>query len=333
MIVIPNSINSESNDAIFKRAVNRTYIGFEKEKNREWRQSYHFIQGADTQFGMIETYLKHKTDGKWDEEIQLTEEAIRQWNSMKPKPKFVVICGDLVDDFPGHEPRRQRQLDDFMHAFEKLNRDIPLVLLGGNHDFLNTPTHESIAAYKTNFGDDYFTFWVDGCMFIVINVQYYKDHQLVEDLYAEHDQWLTKQLAEAKAGNYKHVIVFQHIPWFLHNIDEPLAENFEITVRKRMIQKFVDSGIRAIFAGHYHRNAGGRYKELELVVTSAIGAQSPTGRNANSGYRVVTVNEFNISHEYIDIYKSDTKSVFEFNLFCLMTLIVIAFIIQKFIMI
>ena len=94
------------------------------------------------------------------------------------------------------------------------------MLLGGNHDLLNTPTKESIEEYTKEFGDDYYSFWVGGVMFIVLNVQLNKDHSKAEDLYQAQDQWLDKQLADAKSGNYSHVIVFQHVPWFLKDVDE-----------------------------------------------------------------------------------------------------------------
>ena len=55
------------------------------------------------------------------------------------------------------------------------------------------------------------------------------------------------------------------------------------------------AGIRAIFCGHYHRNAGGRYKNVEIVTTSAIGGQLG---NDESGLRVVKVTEKEISHQY-----------------------------------
>jgi predicted MPP superfamily phosphohydrolase len=98
------------------------------ENNQQWRKSFHFIQGADTQFGMIETFLQNKTNGNWTEEIELTRAAIKEWNQIKPK--FVVICGDLVDDYPGSEPRRSKQLEDFKKVFAELDQNIPLVLLG-----------------------------------------------------------------------------------------------------------------------------------------------------------------------------------------------------------
>ena len=70
-----------------------------------------------------------------------------------------------------------------------------------------------------------------------------------------------------------------------------------------MVQRFSEAGIRAIFAGHYHRNAGGKYEELELVVTSAMGAQNTGGGLApdKSGYRVVEVLEDRIDHRYVPI--------------------------------
>lgn len=72
-----------------------------------------------------------------------------------------------------------------------------------------------------------------------------------------------------------------------------------------MLDKFNRSGVRAIFCGHYHRNAGGRYKNLEVIVTSAVGAQIPTidSREIDfkSGYRIVEVDETKLEHKYVEI--------------------------------
>lgn len=62
-----------------------------------------------------------------------------------------------------------------------------------------------------------------------------------------------------------------------------------------------DSGIRAIFTGHYHRNGGGHFKELEVIVTSALGAQIAGKIPAKSGYRIVQVGEETITHRYVNI--------------------------------
>jgi hypothetical protein len=96
-----------------------------------------------------------------------------------------------------------------------------------------------------------------------------------------------------------------------------------------MVEKFQKAGVRAIFAGHYHRNAGGKYENMEIVVTSAIGAQSPTGRNAKSGYRVVYVDEKEIRHEYVDINGSHSNIVFEVTFMKIFSLLCLGFIIKN----
>lgn len=71
-----------------------------------------------------------------------------------------------------------------------------------------------------------------------------------------------------------------------------------------MLKKFNDCGIRAIFAGHYHRNGGGKFENLEMIVTSALGAQlqiSDDKQSNKSGYRIVEINENSIQHHYVDI--------------------------------
>lgn len=81
--------------------------------------------------------INQSLDG-WKEEIQLTEAAVNQWNNMKPKPKFVVISGDLVNEFPSEKIQvRKQQIQDLKKVLSKLDDDIPLVLMGGNHDFNN----------------------------------------------------------------------------------------------------------------------------------------------------------------------------------------------------
>ena len=57
----------------------------------------------------------------------------------------------------------------------ELDPDIPAICVCGNHDIGNTPTRESVKHYVDKFGDDYFTFWVGGVKFIVINSQFYED--------------------------------------------------------------------------------------------------------------------------------------------------------------
>lgn len=245
---------------------------------------------------MIEKYLEQRPDPKWEKEVTLIKASVEKVNRMAPRPRFYVVCGDLVDAFPG-TPNREAQVADLKKAFQMLDKEIPLVCVCGNHDVGDVPTVESVHKFRSDHGPDYFTFFVDGVMFITINSQYYENRTLVQELAAEQDRWLDEVLTKAK--EFKHVVVFQHIPWFLRHPDEQKEYfNIELDLRLRMLDKFHDAGVRSIFCGHYHRNAGGMFKDLQLVVTSALGAQLGTDE---SGLRVVHVKEDRIEHKYYSV--------------------------------
>ena len=133
-----------------------------------------------------------------------------------------------------------------------------------NHDFNcfvntfsgNQPSKDTIHRYRSTWGDDYFSFWTHGCLFIVLNSQLYEDCSLTEDLASEQDEWLDQVLLETAKAKY--TFVFQHIPWFLKTPDEDKEYfNIETGLRMKMLNKFYDAGVSKIFCGHYHRNTGG----------------------------------------------------------------------------
>lgn len=254
---------------------------------------FYFIQAADSQFGLIDRYLLKLPDPKWDKEIKLNTAFVAAVNKLNPKPRFLVICGDLTDAWPSTEDKNP-QITDFKRIFSQLDKEIPLVCVCGNHDIGDIPTLEAIEEYKRDFGEDYFYFVVNNVLFIVINSQFYENRENVKDYAAKQDEWLECVLEKCK--HFKHSVLFEHIPWFLRNFDEE-DEYFNITreLRLNWLRKFKEAGIKKIFCGHYHRNAGGWYGDMELIVTSAIGAQLGDDK---SGGRIVKVTESNIEHEY-----------------------------------
>lgn len=66
------------------------------------------------------------------------------------------------------------------------------------------------------------------------------------------------------------------------------------------------AGIRAVFSGHYHRNAGGTYQDLDMVVSSAIGCQ--LGKDTH-GLRVVVVTAENIVHRYYSLDELSRRGI------------------------
>lgn len=146
----------------FPIAKNLQYPGFCKEDNISWKENFYFIQAADTQFGLIDHWAGNPVETRtWEEEIRLTKIAIQHANKMNPKPKFFVVCGDLINAFPG-KMHREAQIKDFKEVFKELDTQVPLVCVCGNHDVGNTPSPSTLSSYRQVFGDDYFSFWVQG---------------------------------------------------------------------------------------------------------------------------------------------------------------------------
>ena len=61
-----------------------------------------------------------------------------------------------------------------MKVYSRLDKSIPLVCVCGNHDVGDKPTVATVSSYRQSFGDDYFSFWIGGVHFIVLNSQYYE---------------------------------------------------------------------------------------------------------------------------------------------------------------
>ena len=97
---------SELRRTVVLRGENRVLPGFEAStSNVKWQSPFFFIQAADTQLGLIEHYGDGAVGAKypdvtWEREIELCEQSVDILNAMEPKPRFFIVCGDLVDAMP-----------------------------------------------------------------------------------------------------------------------------------------------------------------------------------------------------------------------------------------
>jgi hypothetical protein len=289
---------------------------------------FFFAQLADTQIGMLETFKIWGSDDVplgWDEEIRLMKMAVREINRLNPA--FAIVCGDLVDSVEGYPEellrKRPDQVRDFKQAWTKCT--VPLVCVCGNHDVGNTPTPATVWGYRRDFGSDFFAFTRDGTRCIVVNSQLWKDDSGCKELRAKHDAWLVHELESEACKNAQHIIVFMHIPPFIRKFDEPdgyfnlsnkeaaaaAAAAVETSggdstgdgapaLRQWLMSLFARHGVKTVFCGHYHRNAGGVYtgpdgpdgadRSVEVVVTGAVG----TNVGEKEGAPVGSKEELNI---------------------------------------
>ncbi|XP_077481221.1 serine/threonine-protein phosphatase CPPED1 isoform X2 [Stigmatopora argus] len=292
---------------IFLRAQNRTFGGLSEDLEREWTGPFYFIQAADPQLGLMKAWREGDCDGggdEWAEEVELTKRAVEATNRLRPRPRFMVLCGDLVHAMPG-TPFREDQERDLKMVLKDTDPSIPLVFVSGNHDLGNTPTPATVEQYCRAWGDDYFSFWVGGVLFLVLNSQLYFDSSACPQLREAQESWLDTQLSKKP----KHVVVFQHIPLYISKPDEEDDYfNLQREVRQKLIHRFKEAGVTAVFSGHYHRNAGGLHDGLDVVVSSAIGCQ--LGHDVH-GVRVAVVTAERVVHRYYSLERLRTEGMDE----------------------
>ncbi|EMI18375.1 calcineurin-like phosphoesterase domain-containing protein 1 [Rhodopirellula maiorica SM1] len=82
---------------------------------------------------------------------------------------------------------------------------------------------------------------------------------------------------------------FNGLHWSKRSFNIPLER------RTPLLQQLKQADVRAVFAGHYHRNAYGRAGAMEMITTGPVGR--PLGKDP-SGFRIVIVDEAKIQHQY-----------------------------------
>mmetsp|Transcript_1684 Transcript_1684/g.2222 ORF Transcript_1684/g.2222 Transcript_1684/m.2222 type:complete len:419 (-) Transcript_1684:136-1392(-) len=194
-----------------------------------------FVIIADSQLGMRSLNLE------WETELNYCRQAVTKINALHPRPKFVSMCGDIVDmeqSFYYNNPKalrnfdsleeceriQDRQNEDFKEVFGYLHEDIALVCLCGNHDIGNRPTPKSIETYRNAFGDEYLAFWANGSYNICLNNVLFNDPSAAMELYNEQLLWLEDRLKYAVSHEATQIFVFGHHPWFLYNENEDVED-------------------------------------------------------------------------------------------------------------
>ena len=249
-------------------------------------EPFFFIQLSDPQLGMF-------TENKdFAQDAANFEFAVAAVNRLRPA--FVVITGDLV-----HKPGDAAQIAEYRRIAAKIDPAIPVYNIAGNHDVENAPTPASLAAYAKIFGADRYVFRHGGLIGVVLNSSLIHTPEKAAAELAEQDRWLRAELVKARAENPRHLVVFQHHPWFLKTAAEP-DEYFNIPLARRSahLALFREFGVRYLFCGHYHRNAEARDGGLENITSGPVG--KPLG-GAKSGLRVAIVRDDRIEHRYHEL--------------------------------
>lgn len=246
---------------------------------------FFFIQLTDPQFGMF------TENANFAQETANLEFAVATVNRLRPA--FVVVTGDLV-----HLPGDAAQIAEYRRIMATVDPLIPVYDVAGNHDVENVPTVGSLARYIAQFGRDYYSFRHQGLVGIVLNSCLIHSPQQTADALAAQENWLKVELEQASKENARHIVIFQHHPWFLKSAGEA-DQYFNIPRerRERYLAMFRQFGVRYLFSGHYHRTAIARDGEVESITSGPVGKPLGDGR---SGLTVAIVREDQIEYEFHD---------------------------------
>lgn len=67
--------------------------------NQLWTENFYFVIAADSQFGYTFPPIERDSTD-WKIEMDKAIFAIDKINNLSPRPQFLVVCGDLVNEMP-----------------------------------------------------------------------------------------------------------------------------------------------------------------------------------------------------------------------------------------
>jgi 3',5'-cyclic AMP phosphodiesterase CpdA len=249
-------------------------------------EPFFFIQLSDPQLGMF------STNRNFVQETANFEFVVANINRLRPA--FVVITGDLVN-----KPGDAAQIEEYHRIKKQIDATIPVYDMAGNHDVENVPTPETINSFTNKFGPDHYAFQYRDFRGIVLDSSVIHSPQKTSDQLKDQETWLRAELSKAREEKAKHLVVFQHHPWFLKAADEP-DQYFNIPLQRRTqyLNLFRESGVRYLVSGHYHRNAVAKGEGIEAITTGPVGM--PLGPEG-SGIRVFIVRDEGLEHRYFHL--------------------------------
>ena len=255
-------------------------IAFGQEAITAPQPHWFFAVLSDPQLGM---YAK---DQNFAQETANFEFAIANLNRLHPR--FVVICGDLVN-----RTGDPAEIAEYKRILQKLDPSIPVYSVAGNHDVGNVPTPATLDGFHAAVGRDYYTFSAGDIFGVVLNSNLIRSPEGDPEAAKQQEEWLEKTLATAASHAGQQIVIFQHIPYFVHNPDE--AENYfnvPQPARRRYLDMLEKAGVKYVFAGHTHKSGTSTDGSLTEIITGAVGM--PLG-GSFSGLRIVTVADQKLS--------------------------------------
>ncbi|MFC1761066.1 metallophosphoesterase family protein [Planctomycetota bacterium] len=216
------------------------------EKARTNTTQFYFAQVTDTHFGKKENELH-------------TQEAVNAINSLPMNIEFVAVTGDLTAE----------KLEDesiVSNCLAVLNGLKPPVhYLPGNHDILRKKHDATMQIYTNHFGELISQQEYHGvvCLFVYTE-------PLAQSFSVPGYKPLKELETRLKQADGKPVIVFHHSPSVDDFYGNQMHEGWKKDVREQWVALLNKYQVKAVIAGHFHRDEHHWLGNVPLYVSSSI---------------------------------------------------------------
>ena len=233
------------------------------------RTNFYFAQITDTHFG------------DKDHE-QRTRKVVQAINKLPMKIEFVVHTGDITMD----KIEDVAVVTDVITLIGTLKA--PIHYIPGNHDILRHRHNDTMEAYKNHFGELITQLEYHGVVFMFVYTE-----PLAKAFSVPNYDPLDELETRLKQSDRKPVIVFHHTPSVEDFYMNRMHPGWKKEIREKWIALLNKHNVKAVIAGHFHRDEHHWLGDVPLYVCSPIagywGRQSTYRiyeyKNGKIGYR------------------------------------------------
>ncbi|MDY7032001.1 MAG: metallophosphoesterase [Thermodesulfobacteriota bacterium] len=207
---------------------------------------FYFVQITDTHLG----------DG---DHFKRTEKVVRAINRLPMEIGFIVHTGDITMRGIEDEKTMKRGLS----IFKKLKW--PVYYVSGNHDIIPHKLQSTVPIYKKEFGDLNTAVEYNGVVLLFVYTEPLRESFSIEG--QDTVEWLEEQL---KGSNDKPVLIFHHAPSVEDFYRNKFHEGWPEKVRRKWKTLINSYNVRAVIAGHFHRDEHHWIGDIPLYVSSPV---------------------------------------------------------------
>lgn len=207
---------------------------------------FYFIQITDTHIGK-------------DDHARRILRCIEEMNNMPMKISCVIHTGDIFHDAISNSEGAK----EYLKRFKKLK--YPIHFLPGNRDIQEKDYHISLKSYEEVFGRVNTAVLYNN----VVCILFYSEplRNRFRDDYIRQFEWLEGMLKKYKDHP---VIVFHHAPSVEIFNNNELHEGWPKDIREKWIHLLNEYHVKAVIAGHFHRDEHHWLGNVPLYISSSI---------------------------------------------------------------